>query len=145
MNGSLPTIEALKSQAKRLRVALGADGRQIGHGDALELLARQYGYRDWNTLYAAIGNQPPANPLTVGERVCGNYLGQAFEGKVKGLSTLATPGRFRVTLEFDEAIDVVAFDSFSNFRKRVSCVIDRTGVTTEKTSDGRPHLQVHLS
>ena len=145
MNGFLPTIETLKSQAKRLRVALKADGRQIGHGDALELLARQHGYRDWNTLHAAIGNQMPPHPLFVGERVRGQYLGQAFDGEVKGLSVLATPGRYRVTFEFDEAVDVVAFDSFSNFRKRVSCIIDRAGVTMEKTSDGRPHLQVHLS
>lgn len=145
MNGSLPTIEALKGQAKRLRVALEADGQQVGHSKALELLARQNGYRDWNTLHAAVGNQRLQNPLTVGERVRGTYLGQAFEGEVTGLSTLSKPGRFRVTLEFDDAVDVVAFDSFSNFRKRVSCVIDRTGVTIEKTSDGRPQLQVHLS
>ena len=60
MNGSLPlpSIEALKGQAKRLRARLELDGITIGHGKSLELFARQYGYKDWNTLHAAVGNRP---------------------------------------------------------------------------------------
>lgn len=145
MKGSLPlpSIEALKDQAKRLRAKLEADGEPIGHSKSLELLAHQYGYKDWNTLHAAVGNRPPPAPVTLGARVRGYYLGQAFEGEVIGVQTL-TPGRYRVTLDFDEPVDVVTFDSFSAFRRRVSCVVDRTGRTAEKTSDGRPHLQLRL-
>ena len=58
----------------------------------------------------------------------------------------APPGRFRVTLQFDQPVDAVAFASVSAFRKRVSCVVDRTGASAEKTGDGRPqlHLQPRL-
>jgi len=146
MNGSLPlpSIDALKGQAKRLRAKLETDGAAIGHGKSLELLAHQYGYKDWNTLHAAIGNRPPPSPVAIGERVRGHYLGQAFKGEVTGVQVLPRPGRFRVTLNFDEAVDVVTFESFSNFRRRVSCIIDSRGVTAERTSNGRPHLLLQL-
>lgn len=140
----LPSIEALKGQAKRLRATLAADGNPVGHGRSLELLAHQYGFKDWNTLHAAIGNRPRPSPVAVGDRVRGLYLNQAFEGDVIGVLALATPGRYRVTLHFDTPVDVVTFDSFSAFRQRVTCTIDRTGKTAEKTSDGRPHLQLRL-
>ncbi len=145
MNDSLtlPSIEALKDQAKRLRTKLDSDGAPISHSRSLELMAHQYGYKDWNTLHATVGNQPPPCPVAVGTRVRGHYLGQAFAGDVIGVQVL-TPGRFRITFNFDEPVDVVTFESFSNFRKRVSCVIDRTGTTAEKTSDGRPQLQLEL-
>ncbi|MEN8685342.1 glyoxalase superfamily protein, partial [Marivita sp.] len=40
----------------------------------------------------------------------------------------------------DEPVDVVHFDSFSNFRKRVQCVVGPSGTTKEKTSNGQPHV-----
>ena len=141
---TLPSIEAAKAQAKRLRATLAADGSPVGHSRSLELLAHQYGYKDWNTLYAAIGNRPPPSPVAVGQRVRGRYLSQPFDGEVIGVLALATPGRFRVTLHFDEPVDVVTFDSFSAYRQRVTCTIDRTGRTAEKTSDGRPHMALAL-
>lgn len=146
MNESLPlpSLDALKAQARRLRAGLDADGTPIGHGKALELLAHQYGYRDWNTLHAAVGNRPPPSPLAIGQRVRGHYLGQPFEGEVVAVQLLATTDRFRVAVAFDEPVDVVTFPSFSNFRSRVSCVIDRQGATAERTSEGRPHLQLDL-
>ncbi|MEP3278708.1 MAG: glyoxalase superfamily protein [Stappiaceae bacterium] len=144
MNGSshLPSIDSLKSQAKRLRAELTATGTEIGHGRSLELLAHQHGYKDWNTLHAAVGNRPPTCPVELGQTVSGQYLGQAFTGEVIAVQTLSAPGLFRVTFDFDEPVDVVTFDSFSAFRKRVSCFIDSDGVTKEKTSDGRPQLKL---
>lgn len=144
MNGlsSLPSIGELKSQARRLRNKLEANGSPIGHGQSLELLAHQHGYRDWNTLHAAAGNRPPACPVVLGQKVRGHYLGQPFEGEVLGVQAFAHGDRFRVTLLFDEPVDVVTFDSFSSFRKRVSCVIGHDGKTVEKTSNGRPHLSL---
>ena len=146
MNGSttLPSPDALKDQAKRLRAALNSDDAPITHGKALELLAHQYGFRDWNTLHAALGNRPPPCPVALGARVRGYYLGQAFVGEVTGIQVLTTPNRFRVTFTFDEPVDVVRFDSFSNLRKRVSSVIDSTGATVEKTADGQPQLRLQL-
>lgn len=147
MNGSLPrlpSIEALKDQAGRLRAKLGSDGELITHSKSLELLAHQYGYKDWNTLHAAVGNGPPSCPVALGTKMRGKYLGQAFEGEVIGVQALMAPGRFRVTLHFDEPVDVVTFGSFSNLRQRVSCIIDKSGKTAEKTSDGRPHMQLEV-
>lgn len=145
MNGSssLPSLETLKDQAKALRTRLEAAGTPVSHSQALERLAHEYGYRNWNTLHAAIGNRPPVAPVELGARVRGRYLGQAFKGRVIGVQIVA-PGRYRLTLDFDEPVDVVSFDSFSAFRRRVSCTVDVNGVTAEKTSNGRPHLRLDL-
>ncbi len=43
-----------KAMARTLREALGARGVKIGHSDALELVAKTLGERDWNTLAATI-------------------------------------------------------------------------------------------
>lgn len=147
MNGSLPpftSIGMLKGQAKRLRAELAAEGEPITHSKSLELLAHRYGFKDWNTLHAAAGNGPPPCPVTLGSKVSGTYLGQVFEGDVIGVQTLTTPDRFRITLRFDQPVDVVRFNSFSNMRQRVSCIVDHAGKTIEKTSDGRPHMQLEI-
>jgi hypothetical protein len=77
--------------------------------------------------------------VSVGDRVRGRYLSQPFTGAVMGVQVLKGE-RFRITLEFDKAVDVVRASSFSNQRKRVTCTINSSGVTREKTSDGLPHL-----
>ena len=139
----LPSLEGLKEQAKRLRAALEARGQETSHSKALELIASQYGFRDWNTLHAAVGNRPPFDPWMLGSRVRGHYLGQPFDAEVLGIQAITSqPGRYRMTLHFDEPVDVVTFESFSAFRQRVSCTIDETGRTVEKTSNGRPHLEL---
>ena len=145
MRGSipLPSLDALKDQAKRLRAGLAGDGQDITHSKSLELLAVQYGFRDWNTLHAVVGNRPPLNPWMLGSRVRGHYLGQPFEATILGVQAVtAQTGRYRLMLDFDEPVDVVTFDSFSAFRKRVQCTIDETGRTVEKTSDGRPQVEL---
>lgn len=43
-----------KLMAKALRQALAERGQQISHSDALELVARQYGFANWNMLSARI-------------------------------------------------------------------------------------------
>ena len=76
--------------------------------------------------------------------VSGTYLGQPFSGEVIGVHVVAPQNRYRVTLHFDEPVDVVTFDSFSAYRQRVRAVIDARGTTQHKTSNGNPHLQLHL-
>lgn len=144
MNGTsyLPSIEDLKAQAKRLRTQLESDGQPVGHGRSLELVAHQYGFKNWNTLHAAVGNRPPPCPVVLGQRVRGRYLDQRFAGEVIAVRALTPPGRFRITLLFDDPVDVVTFESFSAFRSRVNCTIDNRGVTAEKTSNGQPHLRL---
>ncbi len=142
-NTPLPPLAALKAQAKRLRKTLESEGNFISHSEALELVAHQHGCRDWNTLHAAAGNRP-AEPLFVGAKVSGHYLGQAFCGEVKSLTRLNDGARYRLTLDLDEAVDVVTFESFSAFRKRINGTINRDGRSASKTSDGRPHLELVL-
>lgn len=144
MNGSntLPSIDALKEEARRLRAERQAAGTRLTHSQSLELIAKQYGFRDWNAMYAAAAHTPPRAPVSVGDAVRGVYLGQPFLGKVLRLDTLSPSGRFRVVIHFDQPVDVVTFDSFSSFRHRVACTVDAAGKSAEKTSDGRP--QMHL-
>ena len=139
---TIPSIEALKAQAKRLRAKLAGDGKAIGHGQSLEIVARQWGYRDWNTLHAAAGNRRNDNPLFIGERVSGSYLGRRFAGTILGLQQQGMAERMRVTIHFDEPVDVVTFDSFSAFRQRVSCTLGRDFTTMERTSNGQPHMRL---
>ena len=143
MNGVLPSIDALKTQAKALRRSLAGSGLDNSHSAALELVAGSFGYRDWNAIYAAVGNAPRP-PVTPGQVVAGQYLSQPFLGEVTGVQALSE-GRYRVVLEFEAPVDVVTFDSFSNFRSRVSKVVDGNGRSPEKTSDGVPHLVLDLN
>ena len=137
----LPSLDVLKDQAKRLRDTLGRQGTAINHSKALELIAAQHGFRDWNTLMGAIGNRPSARSYAIGDQVIGHYLGQMFTGTIIGVQTLTNAhGRYRVTFDFDEPVDVITFESWSAYRKRVTCTLDEEGVTLEKTSNGKPHM-----
>jgi hypothetical protein len=139
----MQNLNDLKTQAKRLRASLEAQGKPVSHSEALELVARQLGYRDWNTLHASVGDRAAPAPVALGDRVHGTYLGQPFDRDVIGVQSLSQ-GRMRVTLEFDDPVDVVTFDSFSAYRKRVSATVDEKGRTKERTSDGTPQLQLRV-
>jgi hypothetical protein len=144
---NIPAIDALKQQAKRLRQKLVAEGNDISHGRVLELIAGQYGFRDWNTLSAIAMKSERRNsigPLTPGAKVSGRYLGQRFDGTVVGVQLYNDTGRQRVTIDFNEPVDVVKFESFSAFRRRVTSTIGPDGRTLEKTSDGEPHMVLEI-
>lgn len=137
----LPSLEALKDQARRLRDTLARQGTQINHSKSLELIAGQYGFRDWNTLHAKIGNMPPKRILSLGDQASGRYLGKAFTGRVIAVQRMGSAaGMTRVTFDFDEPVNVSAFESFAVLRRRVVCTLDEDGRTVEKTSNGVPHL-----
>ncbi len=140
MSRHLPSNAEAKRQARRLREDLAARGSDVSHAQALEMVAHQHGFRDWNALHAAIGNRPP-DGWTPGGRVEGRYLSQPFKATVVAAEMLR-PGWFRLVLELDEAVDVVQFDSFSNFRKRVRAVIGPDGHSKERTSNGEPHVRL---
>jgi hypothetical protein len=142
MKKNLPDMDSAKAQARALRTTLAENGHEISHAQALELLAKSLGFHDWNTLHAAIGNRPQA-PLALGQTAEGVYLGQPFLAEIIGIRHLSD-GRFEVTLDLDEAIDVVTFDSFSNFRKRITKVVGQDGRSFDCTSDGVPHLVIAL-
>lgn len=136
----LPPIAVLKAQAKRLRTRLAQDGDFISHSESLELIAAQYGRRDWNTLHADAGNRQSLT-LQVGARLNGRYLSQPFKGEIISVQKLPGDGS-RITIVFDDPVDVVSFNSFSAYRSRVTATLDSNWATPQKTSDGTPHLVI---
>lgn len=139
----LPSIDTIKRRAKRLRAGL-ATSLPISHSRSLELISHQLGFKDWNTLHAAIGDRPASCPLMLGSKVEGKYLGAPIKGEVVGLSVFGEGQKYDVTLHLEEAVDVVKFDSFSSFRQRIRCTIDESGKAYAKTSNGQPHLVLEL-
>lgn len=141
MDTTIPSRTALKSQAKRLRASLGTQGKTISHGQSLEMIAQQYGHRDWNTINAIAPEDMRSNQLEwrVGQLVSGLYLGHRFKGEVKSASSTSS-GHWMLTLVFDEAVDVVASEHFSNYRRQVNCTVGPDGRTARKTSDGQPQI-----
>lgn len=137
------SLDELKAEAKRLRAKLAESGKPLGHSEALETVARMHGYRDWNTIYAAIGNRPPGPPVTVGQIVSGLYLDKPFRGEVISVAAQGD-GRFRVSLQFEAPVNVSAFESFEVLRRRVNANITREGVSLEKISTGAPQMKITL-
>ena len=139
----MPTIEDLKSQAKRLRASL-ANNSPITHSQALEAVARQHGYKDWNTIHAACGNAPPGPPWQVGQTVTGAYLGKPVRGTIRSVRSWAEGRMFRITLDLETPVNVSAFDSFEVTRRRLTATLDRNGETVEKITGGTPQLKLDL-
>lgn len=48
------SIEQAKQMAKRLRASLASRNQAVSHSAALELVAQQLGYNDWNTASASL-------------------------------------------------------------------------------------------
>jgi len=143
-NISIPNISVLKKQAALLRAEKNLPAHPISHSRALELLSHKYGFKDWNCLRAAAKASVKKCPVSIGEQVSGLYLGQPFKAHVKSISEIAISNRFRVSFHFSDPVDVVTFESFSSFRQRVTCTVNHEGVTDEKTSNGKPQLQLNM-
>lgn len=139
---NIPSILELKNRAKRLRNGLKQQGQTISHAQSLELLANEFGMKDWNTLFASAGNSSP--PFYVGQKVEGEYLGQSFSATIHGLSHIGEKGSGynQITLDFEEPVDVVTFESFSNFRHRINATIYESGNSPQNTSNGKPQLSM---
>ena len=142
MTRDLPTPAEAKSEAKRVRDRLAAEGTRIGHSQALEMVAHRHGFRDWNALHAAI-RDVPTDAWHVGNRVTGRYLSQPFAANVLSVEP-REPGWVRLVLDLEEAVDVVRFEGFSNLRKRLRVEVGPKGHSKERTSDGKPHVELDL-
>lgn len=138
----LPTLAAAKAEAKSLRAERQEAGQPIGQGQALEIIAQAHGFRDWNTMTAALRGTGPEG-LRAGDRVRGRYLSQPFCATVLS-AELSRPGWVRLVLDLDAAVDVVTFESFSNYRKRLRGEVGPEGQSRERTSDGTPHLVLEV-
>ena len=144
-HANLPPRAALKDQARRLRGAMADSGAPITQSVALETVARQWGYRDWNTLSAMAPEAAAPDPRwQVGQRVTGRYLGQPFAGRIKGV-TQASGGFWTLVLVFDTAVDVATSPRITNLRRQVRATVNAQGVTAAHTSDGQPHLVLHAA
>ena len=141
MTESITTRDQAKARARAIRAEAALGNCPISHAAALERVAAELGAVDWNTLSAQLPDAPDI-PLQVGDRVEGRYLNHAFEGSVRTTRSIGDGDAFEVTIDFDQPIDVVAFDSFSALRRRVTARISPSGVSFAKTSDGVPHLVV---
>ena len=136
-----PSIQTLKAEARALRDERMLAGTPLGQGQALEEVARQHGYRDWNTASASLPERV-AIPLQVGQRASGTYLGQPFAGIVLGMQLLADMQHCEVTVKFDKPVNVSKFDSMVIPRQRVRATVDANGVSMARTSDGEPHMRI---
>lgn len=135
-----PSIQTLKSEAKALREERARAGTPLGQGQALEAIAKQHGYRDWNTASATLPERI-AIPVQVGQRVKGTYLSRPFTGLVLGMHLLADMQHYEVTVKFDKPVNVSRFD-WPIERIRVRATVNLDGVSPAHTSDGEPHMRL---
>jgi hypothetical protein len=136
-----PSVGTLKSEARALREERARTGEPITHGTALEEVAHQHGYRDWNTAVAALPERF-GTPVQVGDRVRGTYLKTPFAGLVIGLQVLADMRHFQVTVKFDQPVVVTRSALMRHTRQRVTATVDIRGVSPAHTSDGEPHMRI---
>ncbi|WP_414693068.1 glyoxalase superfamily protein [Pelagibacterium sp.] len=135
------TTTDLKADAREYRASQLETGRSVTHAQSLEMVARFHGFRDWNTASGVLPvTRGPA--YAVSQRISGTYLKQPFTGTIIGVAALGAGDMFRLTVHFDEPVDVVTFDSFSAYRQRVQATVNRDGVSPTRTSDGVPHLMI---
>ncbi len=121
-----------KAHARRLRDALAAEGINLSHGKALDIVARQNGERDWNTLSArtAVAAATPETapvPFTVGDAVEGLFNGAPAKGRVIGLAETIKPDLWRVTVKFSPPVDASTSANFRAERTRVEMVVGADG------------------
>lgn len=138
---NLQSLKEAKSQAKALRASLAAQGTTINHARALELVAHQNGARDWNTLQAKL-SRAESQIFHLNDEVSGHYLGQAFTGRIVALSKVGA--NMQVSLQLNEPVDTVQFESFSNMRQHIRGMVGSNGRSPRKTSDGTPHLVIDI-
>lgn len=139
-----PSLKELKQQARQLRSETATDSAPISHSKSLEIIAHQRGFKDWNTLHAAASNRPAIEKLGLGDSVNGRYMGQSFQGEVVGIRTVKPGQLYQLSIQLEQAIDVVTFDSFSNFRRRLNCAVGHDGISPARTSNGEPHMVLEL-
>jgi hypothetical protein len=61
----MPTQKDAKMMARSLRDALGNRNVLLSHSDCLEIVARQFGLADWNTLVAKLPAEETAEPTPI--------------------------------------------------------------------------------
>ena len=136
-----PSAQTLKSEAKALREEKGRRGQPISHSAALEEVARSHGYRDWNTARAILPDRV-AVPFQVGARVKGYYLEQPFRGLLIGVQLLSDMQHHKITVLFDEPVNVTPNMMFAATRQRVTATVDVHGISPAVRGSGQPQMRL---
>jgi len=137
------TIESLKLQARRMRDHFAENDMDISYAAALETLAKQHGFKDWNILSATIKKQPkPDICPSLDQKISGTYLGHRFTGDILKMQPSNTQGARRYTIRFDHPIDVVESQHFSSYRQQINCFLDHSLNSVDHK--GRPDNIVRL-
>ena len=140
------TSSDYKTHAKRLRDALAADGIAVSHGKALELVARQNGARDWNTLAAKENGSETivqTTPFNVGDRVEGTFNDSSAQGRIIGLAETIKPSLWRVTVQFDPPVNASTSRLFAAERRRVEMVVGADGRSRRLTGTETGVMALH--
>ena len=87
MTTQLPSALQAKHQAQLLRSKMATDGTPISHAKSLELIAHQYGFRDWNAMIASVGDCPPI-AWAPGDKVEGAYSQRKLSANLFAFSSL---------------------------------------------------------
>lgn len=139
----MTVVAITRSQAKaRARQIRAQSAGRLSLAAALEHVAKELGYKSWNVASARLSNAPET-PWQVGDRVSGQYLQCAFNGRIHAVRELQGGQGYELTLHFDEPVDVVKWESFSGMRQRVHAMVSPDGISWNKTSDGVPHIILH--
>jgi hypothetical protein len=138
--------DQLKTQAKRLRAALLANGFEVGHSASLELIAKTHGHRNWNTASAVVGGvekgldtAPSPARWAIGAHVSGTYLGNPFTGTLVSAARKGN-AHFDLAIQFNAPVNVSKSALFDAFRHRIRATVGEDGRSVSATSDGVPHL-----
>lgn len=141
-----------KTHAKRLREALATEGVALSHGKALDIVARQNGERDWNTLSARLDKATPAlaatvattaAPFAVGDQVAGAFNGNAASGRIIGVAETIKPDLWRVTVKFSPPVDASTSANFRAERTRVEMIVGADGRSRRLTGTENGTMALH--
>lgn len=136
-----PNLANLKAEARRYRASHAAQGRTLSHGRALELVARQHGFANWNTAAAKAKAHPVPQLLVAGKQVHGRYFGHDFSGRIAA-ATQVDEDEIFLTIDLVTPIDVVESAHFSAQRKRISGIVDGKGRSAAMLSSGVPQIEI---
>lgn len=127
----MTTVDQAKSMSRRLRSALAGREIDVSHSEALELVAQQLGYKNWNTAAAKLGSE-------VGEPLQRAGISKAHP-KVVATAPLEgskiAKGDILLSVTFDQP---VAPGSYS-FCKTSDSTFPEVIGTPELSSDGRTY------
>jgi hypothetical protein len=74
-----------------------------------------------------------AAPYRVSQRVSGMFHSTAFEARIIGVEETIKPDLWRITLQFDPAIDVAVSPNLSMLRRRFTVVVGADGKSRRLT------------